>query len=336
VVITVNSEPGTRNSEPETRNPEHPNRLAWIALAWVAQLGATGFHRLIARFGSPEAAAEAGEDALRASGARLTEDRIPRIMAAMDDLPAVETELERLAEAGARVLCPFDAGYPPVLAEMHHPPPVICVSGDWRAEDLLAVGVVGTRSPSREGADLAEQLGAALAAARVTVVSGLARGIDTAAHRGALAGGGRTIAVLGSGIRIIHPAENAPLAAQIAARGAVISELSPNARPSVRTLMARNRLQSALSKAVVVVESGEQGGSLQTAEDARRQGRLLFAVDWARPSPTSAGTRKLIAEGARPLRGLEDVPGLVEMARAHVPVSARRREGGGGKQLDLF
>jgi DNA processing protein len=280
---------------------------------------------------------EAGEAALRESGVRLTEEQLPRILLGMDDLLAVEEEIERLSEEGVQVVCPGEEGYPSAIAELPHPPPVLCLRGEWRPEDLLAVAVVGTRSPSREGLALAEEVGEALARGGVTVVSGLARGIDAAAHWGALAGGGRTVAVLGSGIRVIHPTVNVPLAREIGQRGALVSELSPSARPSVRTLMARNRLQSALSKAVLVVESGEQGGSLQTAAAARRQGRLLLAVDWPTAGLTSAGTRKLLLKGALPFRGLGDVPGLIDLVRMDAPASPGRHAAGTGDgQLPLF
>ncbi len=237
----------------------------------------------------------------------------------MGAVPSVAKQLDELAEDDVTVLCSFEDAYPPPLAEIATAPPVICLRGAWEEEDTQAVAIVGTRSPTEEGRRLAENLAAECSKAGLTVVSGLARGIDTCAHRGALAAGGRTVAVLGSGIRLIRPAENTRLARQIARSGAVLSELPPRARPSVRSLMARNRLQSALSKAVVVVESREQGGSLQTARYALRQGRLLVAVDWKGRKPTAAGLRTLLREGALPLKGLKDAPELVERIRAHAP-----------------
>jgi DNA processing protein len=313
------------------------SRLEWIALAWSTQLGPAAFHGLLRRFGSPAEVTEAGEEELRACGLRLTEEQLARLPTALEDLGAAEAEIESLAEEGVRVLCPPEPGYPPPMLALRDPPPVLCLSGEWTEADAEATAIVGTRSPTPEGAKLAESLAAALAGEGLTVVSGLARGIDTAAHRGALAGGGRTIAVLGSGIRVIHPHENRALAGEIAARGALVSELSPNSRPSVRTLMARNRLQSALSKAVIVVESGEQGGSLQTAASARRQGRLLFAVDWPTPTLTAAGTRQLLASGALPVKGVDDAPTLAERIRAHRPVPPRSRaEPDDGGQRTLF
>ncbi|MBM3474880.1 MAG: DNA-protecting protein DprA [Armatimonadetes bacterium] len=295
------------------------DRLEWIALAWHAQLGPAAFRRLLDRFGSPRAVCEAGEEELLGCRARLKPEDVERIWSAMEVAPDIAEEIERLEEEGVRVLCPFDEGYPAPLAALRTAPAVLCLAGTWEAaRDDPAVAVVGTRSPTEEGADFARELARRFAQQAMTVVSGLARGIDTAAHEGALLGGGRTIAILGSGIRIIHPHENRELAGAIAAQGALISELSPKARPSVRSLMARNRLQSALSKAVIVVESGEQGGSLQTAEDAKRQGRLLYAVDWASDRPEAEGTRQLLAQGALPLRAAEEAPAIVERVRGHV------------------
>lgn len=312
------------------------DRLEWIALAWHGRLGPATFHKLVARFGSPRAVAEASEAELLAARTRLSRKRIERVRAAMDAVPLIEQELEALAADGVKVLCPFDDAYPPPLSGLHTRPPVACVRGEWVASDREAVAIVGTRSPTEEGRQLAEDLAAGCAREGLTVVSGLARGIDTCAHRGALGAGGRTIAVLGSGIREIRPVGNAGLAREIAGSGALLSELSPRARPSVRSLMARNRLQSALSKAVVVVESRAQGGSLQTARYAIRQGRLLFAVDWGETKPTAAGLRTLLREGALPLQRAADATELAERIRHHVPTPPSPRRGGGRQQLPLL
>jgi len=134
----------------------------------------------------------------------------------------------------------------------------------------------------------------------------------------------------------MHPSENRDLALAIARQGALMSELSPRARPSVRSLMARNRLQSALSNAVIVVESGEAGGSLQTAAEARRQGRVLYAVDWPKPKPTAEGTRRLLSEGAVPVRGLDDVSRVVERVRARRPHGSGAEPDREPEQLSLF
>ena len=315
------------------------DRLDWIALAWHAQLGPAAFHRLIDRFGSPKAVTQASEEELLGCRARLKPEDLERIWSAMEVAPEIAEEIERLEEDGVRVLCPFDEGYPAPLAALRTAPAVLCLAGEWdAARDDPAVAIVGTRSPTDEGADLARELARRFAEEGVTVVSGLARGIDTAAHEGALLGGGRTIAILGSGIRIIHPNDNRELAGAIVEQGALMSELSPKGPPTVRNLMARNRLQSALSKAVIVVESGEQGGSLQTAEDAKRQGRLLYAVDWAGDRPEAQGTRQLLAHGALPIRAPDEAPHIVERVRGHALGGSRemRKSREGPQQLSLF
>ncbi|MBM3497725.1 MAG: DNA-protecting protein DprA [Armatimonadetes bacterium] len=312
------------------------DRFEWIALAWHGQVGAGAFHRLVERFGSPRAVCEASDEELLGCRVRLRPEDVERIQAALELTPDIAEEVERLEEEGVKVLCPEDEGYPAPLRALRSAPPVLCVAGDWRSDvDQPAVAVVGTRSPTTAGAERARELARRFAKAGMTVVSGLARGIDTAAHEGALLGSGRTVAVLGSGIRIIHPNENRELAAAIVGQGALISELSPRARPSVRSLVARNRLQSALSSAVIVVESGDPGGTLQTAEDARRQGRLVYAVDWGDNRPEAAGNRKLLAEGAAPL---PDFPILVEQVRRYRPGASGRKPQAPDKpqQLALF
>jgi DNA processing protein len=312
------------------------NRLEWIALAWHGGIGPAAFRKLVARFGTPRAAAEAGEDALWAAGARLSASQIRRIGSSMDAVPLVAAEIDSLAQDSVTVLCSFEDAYPSPLVEIPTAPPVVCFRGGWQEADTQAVAIVGTRSPTDEGRRLAEDVAAACVEAGLTVVSGLALGIDTCAHGGALAAEGRTVAVLGSGIRVIRPAENAALAGRIARSGAVLSELPPRARPTARSLMARNRLQSALSKAVLVVESREQGGSLQTARYALRQGRLLVAVDWREGKPTAAGPRILLREGALPLRSAEDVPELAQRIKAHVPVLRERARRLGRHQPPLM
>jgi DNA processing protein len=311
------------------------NRLEWIALAWHGRVAPGAFHRLLERFGSPRAVAEAGEEELLSCRVRLRPEDVERIQAAMDLTPDIAEEIERLEDEGVQVLCPGEAAYPEPLAALRSPPPVLCLAGDWRAEvDRPAVAIVGTRSPTEAGAERARELARRFAGAGMTVVSGLARGIDTAAHEGALLGGGRTVAVLGCGIRIIHPAENRELAAAIVRQGALLSELSPKARPSVRTLMARNRLQSALSSGVIVVESGDPGGALQTAEDARRQGRPVYAVHWPDDRPEAAGNRRLLAQGAEPA---EEVGRLVEELRLHrMGRKPQNVDAQGPQQLSLF
>jgi DNA processing protein len=309
-------------------------RLEWIALAWHARLGPGAFYRLVERFGLPRDVCAAGREALEASRVRLTERQTTAIGEACGFAGDILEEIESLEDEGVQVLCAFEEGYPAPLKDLRTAPPVVTVAGEWRAEqDMPAVALVGTRSPTEEGLALAHDLAVALAEEGLTVVSGLARGIDTAAHQGALEGGGRTVAILGSGLRVLHPPENRELAAQTARRGALLSELPPRARPSVRSLMARNRLQSALSNAVVVVESGDPGGALQTAQDARRQGRVVYAVAWSRDRPQVQGNRRLLAQGALPVQGVADVPEIAARLRAPQPVA---RPPSRPRQLSLF
>src|SRR5262249_7970606 len=186
--------------------------------------------------------------------------------------------------------------YPANLRPVGDAPPLLFVRGTLQLEDDRSVAIVGTRQPSLQGIQNAEDLGRGLAERGVTIVSGLAPGIATAAQRGALqAAEGRTLAVPGSGLRAIYPPENIPLAEKIASRGALLSEVNPNTVVNRQNLWARNRIVSGLSRAVIVVEAAERSGSLSTAEAARRQGRLVFAV------PGSPGTGALVVTGAEVL-----------------------------------
>jgi DNA processing protein len=195
-------------------------------------------------------------------------------------------------------LVPADPDYPALLAAIPSPP-ALDVRGAFVPDDALAIAIVGTRQASAYGLEVAESLAAELAARGVTIVSGLARGIDTAAHRGALAAGGRTIAVLGSGIARVYPAENGPLAEQIVARGAVVSQFPPMAEPRPFHFPARNRTLAGLALGVVVVEAAERSGALITAGLAGDLGRDVFAVPGRITSPVSRGANGLLKDGAR-------------------------------------
>jgi len=209
-------------------------------------------------------------------------------------IETLEAELLSLGDEGIDLLTWDDDRFPAHLRALTDAPLVLFVCGTLKRDDEQAVAVVGTRTPGEHALNLASRLSRELASRGLTIVSGLALGIDTAAHRGALEAG-RTLAVLGSGIRVIHPRENAELAQAIIGRGALLSELHPNTPPRGPQLMARDRIVSGLSRAVIVVEAGAQSGSLDTAARARKQGRLVYAV------PGSAGTEQLIETGARPL-----------------------------------
>jgi DNA processing protein len=267
------------------------DKAYWVALATTTGIGPRTFATLVERFGSPRAVFEASEEELC---------EVPRVTAEIAaqlremNIDQIESELYALSEENIAVLT-LDDNYPSNLRLLPDAPPVLFVRGAPRDDDARAVAIVGTREASEWGKRVAAQLARGFAERGFTVVSGLARGIDTAAHSGALDGGGRTLAVLGSGIRVIHPKENASLADAIAnGRGAVLSEFQPNLPPSGPALMRRDRVISGLARGVIVVEAVRESGSMDTASRARKQGRLVFAVQGG-----GAGTEELIRTDAR-------------------------------------
>ena len=223
---------------------------------------------------------------------------------------AMNTTRERIrTETGRapRQIALGDTAYPANLREIQAPPERLYVRGALAEDDALAIAIVGSRAATPYGLAVAERLGADLAARGVTVVSGLARGIDSAAHRGALRAGGRTIAVLGSGVDVIYPPENRPLAGEIEARGALVSQFEPGTRPLAGYFPARNRVIAGLSLGVVVVEAASRSGSLITAGLAGELGREVMAVPGPLTSPQSVGAHRLIQDGAALIQGWEDV-----------------------------
>ena len=230
-------------------------------------------------------------------------------------------EQERARRLGVGFLTPRDPGYPPLLLGTADPPDVLYTRGSIVPDDRLAIAVVGARRATPAGLDLAERIGSELARCGFTVVSGLARGIDAAAHKGALAGGGRTIAVLGSGLDRIYPAEHEALARSIAERGALLSEKPFGTAPKAGHFPERNRIIAGMTWATVVVEAARDSGSLITANLALEEGRLVFAVPGAVGEPNAEGTNALLRSGAHCCRGAEDViedlgPQLLDTAAA--------------------
>jgi DNA processing protein len=261
----------------------------WLALTTVNGIGGVTARKLIERFGDVESIFDAAPAEL-IEVPRVTEAMAAQILAA--PIEQLESELLSLNDEGIDLLTWDDARFPDRLRPLLDAPMVLFMRGSLKRTDDNAVAIVGTREPSPAAVELAYTIGRELAARDLTVVSGLALGIDTAGHRGAIETG-RTIAVLGSGIRHIHPRENVELAEQIVGSGAILSELHPNTPPKGQNLMARDRIISGLSRAVIVIEAGEKSGSLDTAAKAKRQGRVVYAV------PGSAGTDLLITNGAR-------------------------------------
>lgn len=276
-----------------------------LALALVPGLGPKLTAALLAAFGSPAAARRATAAQLRAIP--HIGDKAAAALAAA--LRGVDTgpELRLLDEHGVRPVPLGDPGYPPPLAGVANPPPLLYFRGAWAEADATGVGVVGSRACTAYGRRVAEQLARGLVRAGVTVVSGLARGIDAAAHRGALDAGGRTIGVMAGGLSQIYPPEHAGLAAEVAGRGALVTETPMTVAPQPGMFPARNRIISGLSRGVVVVEANARSGALITARHALEQGREVFAVPGPTDSPASAGCLELIRSGARLVRSADDV-----------------------------
>jgi DNA processing protein len=278
---------------------------ALLALHLVPGLGPRLTKALLEKFGSAEAVLKATAQELR--GVRYIGDQAAEGLAAAFRTVDVANELELLARHETEVIRINSAAYPKPLSTIHDPPPILYVRGEFQERDELAVGVVGSRHCTNYGLRVAERLAEGLARRGVTVISGLARGIDAAAHRGALAGGGRTIAVLAGGLARIYPPEHAELAEEVMASGALLSE-APMGMSALRDMFpARNRLISGLSRGVLVVEAAEKSGALITARHAAEQGREVMAVPGSIDSEASGGTLQLLKTGAVLIRNVEDV-----------------------------
>ena len=276
----------------------------WIGFNMVKGIGPVRVRRLLDHFGDLAQAWHAAPDDLRAAG--LDRRSCEGLVAARQGID-LDQVLERLEQAGVNVLTWESPDYPVNLRNIAQPPPVLYVRGNMTPEDEWAVAVVGTRRASAYGREVARDLGAALAASGVTVVSGLAQGIDIVAHRAALDAGGRTMAVLGSGLDQIYPPEHQPAAAAIAKAGAVVSDYPLGTQPEAANFPPRNRIISGLAKGVVVVEADERSGALITANFAAEQGRDVFAVPGSIRMASCRGTNKLIQQGAKMVLSATDI-----------------------------
>lgn len=274
------------------------------ALASIPDVGPLTVKKLLAAFGSAQAVF--GADAKKLAAAGIGPRRVEAI-SKFSDWRGFDLMLERAGKAGIRVVALGEDDYPRMLALIPDCPPVLYVKGQTGEEDRFALGIVGTRTPTAYGVSQAEGLAAGLAKKGFTIVSGLARGIDTAAHEGALKAGGRSIAVMGSGLDVPYPPENAGLIHRLAASGAVISEFPPGTAPNKENFPRRNRLISALSLGILVVEAGKGSGSLITARCALEQGKEVFAIPGNISSAFSRGTNELIKQGARVVTGVDDM-----------------------------
>lgn len=280
------------------------DRLYWVLLNMVPGVGPAKFKRLVDAFGDAETAWKASARDLAMAGLeRKAIEGLQRLRATVD--PAAERR--RLDRMGIKVLTLLDDAYPSPLRDISDPPPVLYVMGDLQPSDAWAVAVVGTRRATGYGRQVVDRLVAPLARAGVTIVSGLAKGIDTYAHQAALAAGGRTIAVLGSGLDQVYPPENTRLAAEVARKGALITEFPLGMRPDALNFPRRNRIISGLCMGTLVVEAGHQSGALITADFALEQGREVFAVPGNITSPSSQGTNQLIKDGAKLVTEAQDI-----------------------------
>ncbi len=288
-----------------------------LRLAMLPGVGPRLRRALLDHFGTSAAALAAPESHLRdVPGIGATLSR--RIAAARDTLDP-DAEIELAAEHGIRIVADADPDYPRLLRELPDPPGILFIRGELRPADEMAIAMVGARHATHYGRTTAEKLAGSLARAGLTIVSGLARGIDAASHRGALAVGGRTIAVLGSGILNVYPPEHRDLADEVAASGALLSEAPLRAAPMSGTFPQRNRLISGLSLGTIVVEAASRSGSLITARHAMEQGREVFAVPGRVDSRTARGCHRLIRDGARLVETADDV--LEELGPLVAPTS---------------
>ncbi len=278
-------------------------RLARLRLARTDRVGPVAFRQLLQRFGTAVRAIDALPDLARRGGSSFT-------------LPApgeVEAEIEAGERCGAALIVLGDAAYPPVLAAVDPPPPILWTRGDAALLSRESVGMVGARIASAGGQRIARGLAQGLGQAGFVVVSGMARGIDAAAHAGSIETG--TVAVLGGGVNDVYPPDNADLYAQIVERGCVVSESPVGARAQARDFPRRNRIISGLSRGVIVVEAELRSGSLITARLAAEQGRDVFAVPGSPLDPRSRGPNELLRQGAILCEGVEDVRRAFETLR---------------------
>jgi DNA processing protein len=293
---------------------EEVERSYWIAFSRVPRIGRVRVAQLEAHFGLLERAWKAPAGELRAAG--LDAATVTSCIAARDTVHP-EDELERLERHGVQAITWHDAGYPKQLLEVYDRPPVLYVRGTLTAADEWAVAVVGTRRVTVYGRQVAEEMARGLASNRVTVVSGLARGVDAIAHRTALESGGRTIGVLACGLDLVYPPEHKRLAEQMIERGAIISDYALGTQPRSEFFPRRNRILSGVSLGVLVVEGDIKSGALITARQALEQNREVFAVPGSIYSPNSRGTNKLIQDGEAKLTlDVEDILAELNLSMA--------------------
>ncbi|MEM7144053.1 MAG: DNA-processing protein DprA [Verrucomicrobiota bacterium] len=301
---------------------------AYLALNLLPNIGPIRVRRLLQTFTTPDrilAASPKELQTVEGIGPEMAEN-----IHGWENHIDLELEKRRLQEHDIAVITRDSASYPKILSQIHDPPFLLYIKGELTDRDQTALGVVGSRRATRYGLETARKLSFQLAHAGVTIISGLARGIDTAAHEGALAAKGRTIAVLGSGIANIYPPENEALAEKIAASGAVLSEFPPLYVPDKQSFPLRNRIVSGMSLGILVIEAPGRSGSLITANQALDQGRNVYAVPGPIDRPTSEGANRLIQQGAKLVLDsrdiLEDIDTLFPLTPSTAPDTPARQE----------
>ena len=297
--------------------------LYWLALRLVPGLGSRTAGKLLDRFRTPQAIFRASRSELESAGVSGSVAQSIASGCAFDDAAG---QHEKMAQAGAALVTLGDARYPRALREIYDPPILLFARGRVELLQSVTLGVVGTRRPTPYGLAVAERLSADLAHAGLTIASGMARGIDSAAHKGALAAGGATIAVLGCGADVVYPSENRKLAAEIAAKGLIVSEFPMGATAFPQNFPIRNRIISGVSAGVLVVEGAQYSGSAITAKLALDQGREVFAVPGNITSKPSWGPNLLIKQGAKLVQDWNDVIAeLSAESRRHLINEGRKR-----------
>jgi DNA processing protein len=305
----------------------------WLALTLTPGIGSILIKRLLEQFKTPEVVFHASKrELLKIEG--LGEKVAGEIQKGPLE-NVVEKELSLLKKVRGKIITLKDDNYPKRLKDIYDPPALLYVRGEIKKEDELAIAIVGSRKTTPYGRWITEKIGQDLARHRVTVVSGMARGIDSVAHKGALQGEGRTIAVLGCGVDVIYPFENRDLFYQIIEHGAILSEFPMGSPPEGGHFPKRNRIISGLSFGTVIVQASEESGSLITANYALEQGREVFAVPGNVGAEGSRGTNRLIKEGAKLIESSEDIleeilpqwrRGQEEIPKAEEPISALTEE----------
>ena len=293
----------------------------WIGINLVKGIGAVRLRGLLDFFGDAKTAWEANSADLRAAG--LSPAIVKRFIHTRENVN-LQKVWDDIAAKNIRVMNWEDADYPARLREIAQPPPILYLRGEILEEDAWAVAIVGTRRVTAYGRQVTEEVAAFLAQKGITIVSGLARGVDGIAHQAALKAGGRTIAVLGSGVNRIYPPEHRNLAQSIEKSGAVISDYAPDTPPEGSNFPPRNRIISGLSMATIIIEAGQTSGALITANFALEQGREIFALPGNIYAPQSKGPNKLIQKGAHPLLQPRDILEVLDLTRITQHKSAQQ------------